>query len=223
MGKHLVLVAFAATASLIGSLANGQATISIDPTSQTTSTGTVVTIDVDIANVTNLYAYQFDLTFNPSVLTAVSSSEGSFLTTGGNSTFFIPGTNNNVDGVVSATADTILSAVPGVNGSGELAVFTFDAIGKGLSTLGFENVMLLDSSFNSISNTTTGATVTVGSGTAKVPEIDPASAISALTLLGGVIVLCGRRTMRDYPPLPRAEHVNMFETHLFMSLTSDWA
>jgi hypothetical protein len=175
-------------------LANAQATLSIDPTSQSTSTGTVVTVDVDIANVTNLYGYQFDLTFNPSVLSAVSSSEGSFLTTGGNSTFFIPGTNDNVDGVVLATADTILSAVPGVNGSGELAVFTFDAIGKGTSALGFANVMLLDSSFNSISNTTTGATVTVGSGTAKVPEIDPASTASALSLLlGGLLVLRDRR------------------------------
>jgi hypothetical protein len=54
--------------------------------------------------------------------------------------------------------------------------------------------MLLDSSFNSISNTTTGATVTVGSGTAKVPEIDPASTASALSLLlGGLLVLRDRR------------------------------
>jgi hypothetical protein len=194
MHKHLELAAFAATASLIGSLANGQATISIDPTSQTTSTGTVVIVDVDIANVTNLYGYQFDLTFNPSVLSAVSSSEGSFLTTGGNSTFFIPGTNDNVDGVVSATADTILSAVPGVNGSGELAVFTFDAVGKGTSIIGIHNETLLDSNLNVIADTTTSGSVTVTSGTVRVPEIDPASAMSALTLLlGGLIVVRGRR------------------------------
>jgi hypothetical protein len=183
MRKHFRWAALSMAAfTVCGSLANAQATLSIDPTSQSTSTGTVVTVDVDIANVTNLYGYQFDLTFNPSVLSAVSSSEGSFLTTGGNSTFFIPGTNDNVDGVVLATADTILSAVPGVNGS------------KGTSALGFANVMLLDSSFNSISNTTTGATVTVGSGTAKVPEIDPASTASALSLLlGGLLVLRDRR------------------------------
>jgi len=192
MQKHWQLAAaLGVTAILIGSLANAQADITIDPTTQTTSTGTVVTVDVDITNVTNLYGYQFDLTFNPSILQAVSSTEGTFLPSGG-ATFFIPGTNDNVGGTVSATADTLLTAVNGVSGTDELAVFTFDAIGTGTSTLGIQNETLLDSNLNVIADTTTGGTVTVTSGTATAPEIDPASALSALTLLlGGVMVLRG--------------------------------
>jgi hypothetical protein len=174
------------------SVAPAPAVISIDPTAQTVSTGNTVTVDVDIANVTDLYSYQFDLTFDPSILSAVSSSEGPFLATGGN-TFFISGANDNVGGTVSATADTLESAVSGVNGSGELAVFTFDAIGTGTSTIGIQNETLLNSSLDVIADTTTGGSVTVQSSTATAPEIDAASTTSALTLLlGGLLVLRGR-------------------------------
>lgn len=175
------------------SAANAQAVLSIDPMSQSTSMGTVVTVDVNIANVTDLYGYQFDLTFSPNILQAVSSSEGSFLSSGG-STFFVHGSNDNVGGTVAATADTLLSAVNGVSGSGELAVFTFDAIGKGTSTLNIQNGTLLDSYFNILSDTTTSGSVTIGSSVVAAPEIDPNSAIAALTLLvGGLAVLRGYR------------------------------
>ena len=193
MRSYLRFAILSFSVGVLGSAAHAQAVLSIDPTTQTTSTGTVVTVDVGIANVSDLYAYQFDLTFNPSVLQAVSSSEGSFLA-GGGSTFFINGSNDNVGGTVSATADTLLSAVNGVNGSGELAVFTFDAIGNGSSALSIQNELLLDSNFNILGDTTTGGSVTVGSGVVTAPEMDPNSGIAALTLLlGGLAVTRGRR------------------------------
>ncbi|HWX79440.1 MAG TPA: cohesin domain-containing protein [Steroidobacteraceae bacterium] len=197
MSKLLRLAVCAAASVFVGSLANAQAVISIDPTTQTASTGNVVTVDVGISNVSDLYGYQFDLAFNPSILQAVSSSEGPFLATGG-STFFIPGTNDNLGGTVFATANTLLTAVSGVNGSGELAVFTFDAIGAGTSTLAIQNETLLNSSINVISDLTKTGFVTVSSPTVAAPEIDPASTMSALTLLmGGLAVLRNRRTNKS--------------------------
>jgi len=89
MSKIIQLAVCVAAFTLVGSLANAQAVLSVDPTTQTTSTGNIVTVDVNISNVSDLYGYQFDLAFNPSVLQAISSSEGPFLATGG-STFFIP-------------------------------------------------------------------------------------------------------------------------------------
>jgi hypothetical protein len=193
MSKIIQLAVCVAAFTLVGSLANAQAVLSVDPTTQTTSTGNIVTVDVNISNVSDLYGYQFDLAFNPSVLQAISSSEGPFLATGG-STFFIPGTNDNLGGTVFATADTLLTAVSGVSGSGELAVFTFDAVGPGTSAVTIQNETLLDSALNFISDTATGGSVSVKSSTIAAPEIDPASATSALTLLlGGLAVVCGRR------------------------------
>jgi hypothetical protein len=193
MRNHLLLAAAVLAASTgFVAPANAQAVLSVDPTTQTTSTGTVITVDVDVANVTDLYGYQFDLTFNPNILQAVSSSEGSLLSSGG-STFFINGSNDNVGGMVSGTADSLLSAVGGVGGSGQLAVFTFDVIGNGTSALAIQNELLLDSNLNILSDATTGGSVTVASTTVQAPEIDPSSAISALTLLiGGLTVLRGR-------------------------------
>lgn len=194
MSKFLPLAICVAAFTLVGSLAGAQAVISIDPTTQTTSAGNVLTVDVLISNVSDLYGYQFDLGFNPSVLQAVSSAEGPFLATGG-STFFISGTSDNLSGTVSGTANTLLSAINGVNGSGELAVFTFDAIGAGTSTFTIQNETLLNSGLNVVSDKTTGGSVTVGPGSVRAPEIDPASATSSLTLLLGVlVVLRGRRT-----------------------------
>jgi hypothetical protein len=195
--------------TVFGSLATAQAVLTLDPTTQTTSTGSVVTVDVDISNVTDLFGYQFDLTFNPNILQAVSSSEGSFLSSGG-STFFINGDNDNVGGAVSATADTLLSAVNGVSGSGQIAVFTFDAIGNGTSALAIQNETLLDSNFNVLSDTTAGGSVAVESAVVAAPEIDPSSASAALTLLfGGLAVLCGgnrvpfRGASLPMTPVPR--------------------
>jgi hypothetical protein len=193
MSKFFPFAICVAASTLVGSLASAQPVLSIDPSTQTTSTGSVVTVDVAISNVSDLYGYQFDLTFNPSVLQAVSSSEAPFLATGG-STFFVPGTNDNLGGTVFATANTLLTAVSGVNGSGELVVFTFDAIGTGTSTLAIQNETLLNSSINVISDLTKSGFVNVSPPTVAAPEIDPASTMAALTLLmGGLAVMRGRR------------------------------
>lgn len=111
-----------------------------------------------------------------------------------NRAFFVPGKNDNVGGTVAATADTLLTAIDGVSGTGNLAVFTFDAIRTGTNTIGIQNETLLDSSLNVIADGTTGGSVTVTSATATAPEIDSASAWSSIALLlGGVAVMRGRR------------------------------
>ena len=195
MRNILRLVAAALVSfNTLGTVANAQAVLSVAPSSQSVTTGSEFTVDVSISNVSDLYGYQFDLTFNPQFISAVSSSEGPFLATAG-STFFIPGTNDNVNGVVSATADTVISAVHGANGSGNLVTFTFDAIKEGVSSLTISGEQLIDSAFNTISDITANAAATVTSGAISAPEIDPSSTVSAVTLLfGGLAVLRGRRT-----------------------------
>lgn len=193
MRRNLCLVAALSGAVFGASVAHAQAVISIDPTSQSVAAGTDFTVDVNISNVSDLYAYQFDLTFDPCVFQAVSSTEGAFLPQGG-ATFFIPGTNDNVGGTVSATAGTLLTAVNGVSGSGELVAFTFDALKAGTSSFSVANDTLLDSNLSMIAHTTTAGSATVTSGVVQAPEIDSTSTATALTLLfGGLAVLRGRR------------------------------
>src|SRR5579872_4655605 len=103
------------------------AILSIQPASTSTSPGSTFAVSVDISNVTDLYAFQFDIGFNPATLAGVSVTEGSFLP-GGGSTFFIPGFIDNTGGTIAFSADTLIGPIPGVSGSGTLATIDFTAV-----------------------------------------------------------------------------------------------
>jgi Cohesin domain len=124
-------------------------TLSIQPVSSSIVAGSSETLDINIANVPDLFGFQFDVSFAPGVLSAVSITEGSFLL-GGGSTFFLPGDIDNGAGTIASTADTLLGSVPGVNGSGTLAVLTLTGLAQGTSAISLSNVFLLDSSLDLI-------------------------------------------------------------------------
>lgn len=141
-------------------------TLSIDPPSQGANVGDSFSLDVSITEVTDLFAYQFDIAFDPAVLEAQSITEGSLLPTGG-STFFIPGTIDNIVGTISLTADSLIGAISGVTGSGLLANVTFTALMVGESPISPLNSILLDSNFSNIALASqSGGSVTVQQGTA---------------------------------------------------------
>jgi hypothetical protein len=52
--------------------------------------GEPVSVDGSISNVTDLYALQFAVEFDPNVLAVMGVGEGAFLPSGG-ATFFLPG------------------------------------------------------------------------------------------------------------------------------------
>jgi len=140
----------------------------------------VSTPDVDDA----VFAFQFDLLFDPALLQAVGATEGSFLN-GGGATFFVEGVADNTAGQFLNTANTLLTAINGVAGDGTLASVTFHATGAGVSAITIANLILLDSTLLSMGPRATGGSVTIVSA-APVPE--PASA----ALMGiGLIALIG--------------------------------
>ena len=94
--------------------------------------GQIFSVDIDITNVTDLYAFQFDLEFAPGVLSAVAVTEGGFLPSGG-TTAFVPGTIDNFGGSITSTGDSLIGMIPGVNDSGVLATVDFLAVGVGIS------------------------------------------------------------------------------------------
>jgi len=146
--------------------------------------GDTFDVNVNVTGASDLYAYQLDLTFDPTLLSAVSVSEGPFLP-GGGTTFFIPGTIDNVGGSVAATADALIGPIPGVSGDGTLLTFEFTALAPGTSALTLANPFLFDSSLNDITaNTTFGnGSVTIGAATSVTPEPGTYLALCAILLL----------------------------------------
>jgi len=128
--------------------------------------GSGVDIQVLISDVSDLFGYQFSLSFDASLLQAVSVSEGAFLGQGG-STFADGGSIDNGAGTISWIFNSLIGNVPGVSGSGVLATIHLDAVGVGTSALAFSDVMFLNSALGDITVQAVDGSLAVA---AAVPE-----------------------------------------------------
>lgn len=102
-------------------------------------------LTVSAQDVEDLYAYQFTLNFNPALLSGQDVIEGAFLPSAG-STFFSPGTVDNIAGAVTFVFGTLVGPIDGVDGSGDLATFSFDIAQAGFASFSLSDVLLLDAS-----------------------------------------------------------------------------
>ena len=117
-------------------------TIALAPVDQTVSLGQSVSIDVNVADIADLFAFQFDVFFDPAILSAASVVEGALFSGG---TFFNPGFIDNTAGSITFIADSLSGFGPGISGNGTLTTISFHSIGTGsslfqggLSIAGFE-------------------------------------------------------------------------------------
>ena len=154
----VILAAMATTAA-------SAATLSLVPSTTSPAVGGVVSFNVLVSGITDLYGFQYSLNFNPAVFKAVSGTEGSFLAAGG-STYFSPGTIDNTAGKISFVFDTLLGPTTGVSGSGVLETLSFNVAATGSSTFTFSDVLFLNSANADIAMTTTPLTLNVSA----VPE-----------------------------------------------------
>jgi hypothetical protein len=161
----VLLISLSVCILSLGSLTSSKAAPNIELSPSATSVGLHAAVDVyvSITGASNLYGWQLDVSFDPSILSVLSTTEGTFLSNGGFSTFFIGGTLDNETGSVSNMADTRTGSVPGADGDGLLARLSFQAVGIGTGSLTLENVLLGDPSAQPLAvGSLTGTTVTVG-------------------------------------------------------------
>lgn len=137
----------------------------VSPGTKDTLLGQNFTINVSINSTQNVYAFDFYLYFNSSLINALALGEGNFLKKDGASTYPITNINNTAGYV--RFSKTRFSILTGVSGLGVLATITFNGISKGSGTLTLQNVTLVDENINQIPNVVLGnGIVTVFQGIA---------------------------------------------------------
>jgi len=147
LGVGLLIAAASAAGAPDDTSAAQGATVSILPNSQNVQSGDTFTVEIAVANATNLAAFEFTLSFDPEILSVGSIQESGFLGSTGRKVscegpiteppYVSPG--NVRFGCNTTRADT-----PPPSGSGVLATVTFAAIGEGVSPLTFGPVNMTD-------------------------------------------------------------------------------
>jgi hypothetical protein len=234
--------AFVLTAALVlfgYSNAFADAVLSVIPPSGSIGIGQTFTVGIYVtgptvihngqtitSDVTDLNAFQFDLAFNCSVLSAdpagcqpgasvldaISVSEGSFLPNGGaNPTFFEPGVIDNAAGEISLIGDV---GALGVTGSGNLVNVTFQALTAGTTSIAIlanGDLQFYDSSFNpividnSVTTSPNKETFPTNQSLSTPVTVTPEPPSLQLMLLGGIAMLFALtrpdRRLRNVMPL----------------------
>lgn len=145
--RFITVLLLAASASLAQA-----ASISMTPSSLTVNQGQSFSLDINISGVSDLYGFQVDLQFSPSLFAVNSVSQGTLLPSAGTTLYFFGGDIDNTAGTVSSIADSLTGPIAGVNGDGLLATISFTALASGNSNsiIQTANAIFLDSLGNDI-------------------------------------------------------------------------
>jgi general secretion pathway protein D len=176
---RILLVTIAALASLPVTAAR----IAVSPNVKEVRPGESFGLDILATDVSDLFSFQFDLSFDPALLRATDVREGAFLPSGG-TTFFVPGVIDNNAGTITFTTDSLIGAIPGVSGNGAIAEIEFQALAPGSSSVSFSNTILLNSGSSVLDAVAVDGVVNISDAVTPIPEPH-----SALLLTGGIGVL----------------------------------
>jgi hypothetical protein len=205
MKRTLGLVAATALASAAFlSPAEAAPTITVSPVTQNVANGGTATVDIDVSGLTQgVGGFSFDLGFDPTLLSGISFANDPGVTMGAAPLDLSGGfSSGNLDTFFVADGTATEGSLSAAQGTGfVLTQLTFgaSAVNSGLSALTLSNFVLSESDgATSIGGVTaSNGQICVGScggGVQSAPEIDPAGALSAFTLLaGGLAVMRGRR------------------------------
>jgi hypothetical protein len=112
------------------------------PSTQVAADGGPFTVSLIVEDVTNLGAFQFDLTYDSAVLTSAGIEGGPFLGSSGRQVQCLPPRME--EGLVGLTCVTLGATPAGPDGSGVLASITFQPVASGSSSLHLARLTLTD-------------------------------------------------------------------------------
>jgi uncharacterized repeat protein (TIGR01451 family) len=133
--------------------------VSIDPASQDVVLGGTATTDVRVQNVTNLYGFEFQITFDPAVVEAVQVQPGTFLSPD----WILSSTIDNANGIIEYALSQRDPSPPQSDSGlgGVLATITWRGKDMGTSPIQFTYVLLSTKEGQEIPASTQDGQITV--------------------------------------------------------------
>ena len=174
----LIVSSFNPTSFLSLTKAETATVVYIDPELTLTQLNTTFSVNISIAEVTDLCSWQAYIYYRNEILKATGYAEGPFLKSHGD-TLFDGGYNNNYNethGEIWMYCLRTWSGA-GVNGSGTLATVTFEAKMGGTTPLSLANTILGNSTAQRISHTTADGIVEVAGADVAVTNVNPLKTI----------------------------------------------
>lgn len=168
MSKHKQLIIICLLALIVtqvsipevGAAAPGTR-VRIEPADQVVDLNETFVVQVMIEEAGDLGAFQFDLTYDPSIVQVTEAVLGDFLGSTGRSMVPAGPEVNNAEGRVTLGAISLGSAA-GPSGTGILATITCIAHGEGSTALELREVQVLDTAVSAQRVTVEGGQVVVG-------------------------------------------------------------
>lgn len=159
----------------------------VDPVSQAGNVGSSASFGVRIDSATNISSFQFDLLYNPLLVSLSSQTSGVLF---GDPFTFVPGSDD-TNGTISAVADLLIGPGGISTTDGLLATFEFSLNTAGSASFSIANVLILDDQGSTITpDDPIGGTIRIEQG-ANVPE--PSTFLLSATALAGLLALRRRK------------------------------
>jgi hypothetical protein len=162
--------------------------VTVEPASKVMGVGETFTVDIVVDPDADIGGAQFSLSFDPSVVTANSVTEGNLLSQGGASTYFISGIIDNVAGTITGVFGAITADGETVSHSGIFATISFTAgAAVGTSALDLTNMIVGDSQGQAVDIEVTDGSVTVTGAAHHIGK----AAVVAISIAGGAAIIVG--------------------------------
>ena len=135
----------------------------VSPSTQNVAKGETFTINVTIDPDTPIAGAQFDLSFDASLVSAESATEGDLLSQDGASTYFSPGIIDNSAGTITGVAGAITTSGATVSSPGVFATIRMTAkMVDGTSPINLANIIVGDINANVVSTTVNDGSIIIG-------------------------------------------------------------
>jgi hypothetical protein len=158
----IVFLVFLSVILLPGvTFAAGNVNITASTPAGTVDSGAQFTVNIDVVPNNAIAGMQFDLSFNPALVSVDSVVEGNLFNQGGADTYFSPGQVDNGAGAITGVFGVIVTPGQTVSTAGTLATITMTAATGGVCPLTLSNVLAGDVTGQSVPVDITNGSVTI--------------------------------------------------------------